>query len=276
MDDIRKKISFEDLYIPGLPDTAVQIIAALEDDLCSVTKLEEVIYRDPALTAEVLKIVNAPFYASGKAISSVADTIMFIGLGNLVALVSVVALTHQCMSGNIDKDVIRHLLAVSAAANELAGQVDAAEIRREVAVVAGLLHDIGKLILFESLPEEYELMKVEAIRSGRPFSAVEEEALGFNHCAVGAVLAERWHLPPIYQYALEHHHDKPISADKLSEFDGLCYLIRVSDKMVLDAGIGLGVTTEMDLPRLLEVLGINQSAYDRVAKNVAGMKTLPV
>ncbi len=46
--------------------------------------------------------------------------------------------------------------------------------------------------------------------------------------------------------------------------------------MVLDAGIGLGVTTEMDLPRLLEVLGINQSAYDRVAKDVAGMKTLPV
>lgn len=276
MDDIQKKISFEDLHIPGLPETAAQLVAALQDDFCSVQKLDELICRDPALTAEVLKIVNAPLYASGKSISTVAETIMFIGLGNLVSLVSIAALTHECLGSNIDKDIIRHLLAVSSAATQLAEQADAVKVRREVAVVAGLLHDIGKVILFTSLPEDYAGIRDEVVGSGRSFAEVEEERLGFTHCSVGELLAQRWHFPAVYRHALEHHHDEPISGEKLSEADALCYIIRAADKMVLDAGIGVGTSTEKDLPKLLAVLDIDLPVYERIAKSITGMKTLAV
>lgn len=276
MDDIQKKISFDDLHIPGLPDTAAQIVAALQDSFCSVQKLEELICRDPALTAEVLKIVNAPLYASGKSVKTVAETIMFIGLGNLVSLVSIAALTNECMKSTIDKDIIRHLLAVSSAATQLAEQADAVKVRREVAVVAGLLHDVGKVVLYTSLPEEYARIRDEVGRSGRPFAGVEQEMLGFNHCTAGVLLARRWHFPIVYQHALEHHHDELISEDTLSEADALCYVIRAADKVVLDAGIGAGTSTERDLPKLLRVLDIGQPAYERISKNIASMKNLSV
>ncbi|HSW63012.1 MAG TPA: HDOD domain-containing protein [Dissulfurispiraceae bacterium] len=276
MDDIQKKISFDDLHIPGLPDTSAQLVAALQDNFCSVQKLEELICRDPALTAEVLKIVNAPLYASGKSVNTVAETIMFIGLGNLVSLVSIAALTNACMKSSIDKEIIRHLLAVSSAATQLAEQADAVKVRREIAVVAGLLHDIGKVVIFTSLPQEYSRIHDEAGGSGRPFAEVEQEMLGFNHCAVGVLLARRWHFPLVYQHALEHHHDEPISEEKLSEADALCYIVRAADKTVLDAGIGVGTSTEQDLPKLLKVLDIGQPAYERIAKNIASMKTLSV
>ncbi len=276
MDDIQKKILFEDFQIPGMPDTAAQVVAALQDNFCSVQKLEEVICRDPALTAEVLKIVNAPLYASGKSVKTVAETIMFIGLGNLVTLVSIAALTNECMSGTMDKDIIRHLLAVSSAATQLAEQADAVKVRREVAVVAGLLHDIGKIVLLTNLPGNYAKVRAKVLESGRPFAHVEQELLGFNHCAVGVLLAQRWHFPAVYQYALEHHHDEPISEEKLSEADALCYIIRAADKMVLDAGIGAETSTEQDLTKLLKVLDIGQPAYERIAKSIGAMKTLAV
>ncbi len=271
MDDIQKKILFEDFQIPGMPDTAAQVVAALQDKFCSVQKLEEVICRDPALTAELLKIVNAPLYASGKSIKTVAETIMFIGMGNLVTLVSIAALTNQCMSGAMDKNIIRHLLAVSSAATQLAEQADAVKVRREVAVVAGLLHDIGKVVLLTNLPGDYARILDSVVKNGRPFAHVEQELLGFNHCAVGVLLAQRWHFPAAYQYALEHHHDEPISEEKLSESEALCYVIRVADKMVLDAGIGAGTSTEQDMPKLLKVLGIGQPAYERIVKSIAAM-----
>ena len=273
MDALQKKISLEDVQIPGLPDTTAQIIAALEDDLCSVTKLEEVILKDPALTAEVLKIVNAPYYQSGrsgKSVSSVADTIMFIGMGNLVTLVSIASLTHHCASGPVDLDIIRHLLAVSSTATSLAEQTKKLRVRREVAVVAGLLHDIGILVLLDRLPTEYQTLRNRIRETGVPLAVAEQEALGFTHCSVGALLAERWHFPPIYHFVLEHHHEKGIPAE-IKESEALCLLVRLADKLVLDVGIGSEGAPEVDEEQICAILGIEISALEEIKKQAAGM-----
>lgn len=278
MDALQKKISLEDVQIPGLPDTTAQIIAALEDDLCSVTKLEEVILKDPALTAEVLKIVNAPYYQSGrsgKSVSSVADTIMFIGMGNLVTLVSIASLTHQCASGSLDRDIIRHLLAVSSTAASLAEQTKKLRVRREVAVVAGLLHDIGILVLLDRLPGEYQALRNRVSETGVPIAVAELESLGFTHCAVGALLAERWHFPPIYRFVLEHHHDEGIPAE-IKESEALCLLVRLADKLVLDAGIGSEGSREVDAEQICTILGIDRQALEDIKKQVAGMSGIEI
>lgn len=275
MDDIQKKISLEDVQIPGLPNTTAEIIAALEDDLCSVSRLEEVILKDPALTAEVLRIVNAPLYQSGRSVQSVADTIMFIGMGNLVTLVSIASLTHQCVSGSINKEIIRHLLAVSSTATLLAEQAKKIRIRREVAVVAGLLHDIGIIVLMDRLPGEYAALQSRALSAGFPLVTAEQDALGFTHCSVGGLLADRWHFPPIYKFALEHHHDEEIPVE-IREGEALCLLIRLADKLVLDAGIGNEIPSPTNEELLSEKLGINEQALEAIRKQVAEMIKIEV
>lgn len=275
MDALQKKISLEDVQIPGLPDTTAQIIAALEDDFCSVSKLEEVILKDPALTAEVLKIVNAPFYQSGKSVSSVADTIMFIGMGNLVSLVSIASLTHQCASGSLDRDIIRHLLAVSSTAASLAEQTKKLRVRREVAVVAGLLHDIGIIVLLDRLPREYQTLRNRVSETGVPIAVAELESLGFTHCSVGALLAERWHFPPIYRFVLEHHHDEGIPAE-IKESEALCLLVRLADKLVLDVGIGSEGPPDVDEAQICSILGIERHALEEIKKQVAGMTGIEI
>lgn len=269
MDAMQKRLSLDDIQIPGLPDTTAQIIAALEDDFCSVQKLEEVILRDPSLTAEVLRIVNAPLYQTGKSVSSVADTIMFIGMGNLVTLVSIASLTHQCMSSSIEKEIVSHLLAVSSTATLLAEQADNVRIRREIAVVAGLLHDIGIIVLMEKLPLEYGDIRKRAFAEQRPLTTVEQEMLGFTHCHVGAILAERWHFPAVYKFALEHHHDETIP-ETLNDREALCLLIRLADKLVSEAGIGDETPSETDVNMICNKLGIDLKSLEPIKKQIAG------
>lgn len=266
-------ISLDDIQLPGLPDTTARLIAALEDDFCSIGQLEEIILRDPALTAEVLRIVNAPYYQSGRsdaAISSVADTIMFIGIENLVTLVSIASLTNLCSSTNLDRELIRHLIAVSSTAAMLAKQTDRLHIRREVAVVAGLLHDIGVIVLLERLQQRYASIRTRAFENKEPLVIAEQQALGFTHCTIGALLAERWHFPTIYRTVLGSHHD-PVIPETISETSSICLLVQLADKLAIDAGIGFEIPTEIDESQICHALGIEGSSLKQAREHVVSM-----
>ena len=113
------KINLDDIDIPGRPDVVLKVIAMLEDEYCSIAKLEKVILEDPSITAVLLKISNAPLFMTGKSITTVAESIMSIGIGNVVAFVSLAAVANQCLNSKCDKDILRHLLAVSSAASML-------------------------------------------------------------------------------------------------------------------------------------------------------------
>jgi len=266
-------ISLDDIQLPGLPDTTARLIAALEDDFCSIGQLEEIILRDPALTAEVLRIVNAPYYQSGRsdaAISSVADTIMFIGIENLVTLVSIASLTNLCSSTNLDRELVRHLIAVSSTTAVLTKQTDKIHIRREVAVVAGLLHDIGVIVLLERLQQRYASIRTRAFENREPLVIAEQQALGFTHCTIGALLAERWHFPAIYRTVLGSHHD-PVIPETISEISAICLLVQLADKLAIDAGIGFEIPTEIDESQICHALGIEESSLKQVKEHVLSM-----
>ena len=240
----------------------------LEDEYCSIAKLEQVILEDPSITAVLLKISNAPLFMTGKSLTTVAESIMAIGMGNVVAFVSLAAVTNQCINSNCDKDILRHLLAVSSAASMLAEHVKKVTVKREVATIAGLLHDVGKLVLMISLPKEYAKTKKHSMEEKQPFFKAEEALLGTNHCLVGGALARKWKLPDIYQEVIMKHHDVKIKATGLSNGDILCYLVRIADKLALDAGIGAFVSGEQNLPGLLACLGIEEAVYQDISQKI--------
>ncbi|HMK43582.1 MAG TPA: HDOD domain-containing protein [Dissulfurispiraceae bacterium] len=275
MDDIKKKISLDDLQLPGLPDTTVEVITALEDDNCSIQKLEQVILRDPTLTAEILKIANAPLYRTGKSVKTVAETIMVLGMGNLVSLVSIASLANEFSTHEFDRTILRHMLAVSAIAALLAPEVKSTRVRNEFAVVAGLLHDIGKLAMSSGMPGDYGKTLERGLAEQRSFADLEREHFGFTHAEAGALLAERWHFPPLYREVIAAHHNAGVPTE-MNEVAALTTLIRIADCLALDAGIGHGTAEVPELQQLIFLLGISAETLETIRPQIDEMKTMKI
>ena len=268
MSELFRKIMVDDIDIPGMPDIAVRVIAALEDEYCSISKLEQVIMTDLSITATILKIANAPLYRTGKAVARVADAMVMIGMQNVIPFVCISALANQYSAAAYDSIVNRHLLQVSQTAALLAGHVKTLPIKREMAAVAGLFHDAGKLVLYSNIPKEYGKIKSRAHKEKTAIFELEDELLGFNHCLIGGALAAKWKLPAIYRETIRKHHDEKVRKSGIKEEDALCYLVRVADKMVLDLDNSHFISGEMHMPELLTALGMEESEYRQASKKI--------
>jgi len=268
MSEVFKRILLDDIDIPSRPDIVHKVLVVLEDEYSSVARLEKVILEDPAITSIILKMANAPLYATGKSLNTISESIMAIGMNNLVAFVSLAAITSQCLHVSCDKDIIRHLLAVSSAAALLAEHVKGFAVKREVATIAGLLHDVGKPLLYITMPNEYLRIKHYALKENKTYYETEEELLGFNHCIVGSILAKKWKLPHIYKETIRNHHDDKIKDINVQEDDVLCYLVRIADAMANETERGLSPTKERHVMDLLGILGIEKTRYQEINKNI--------
>ncbi|MBZ0156844.1 MAG: HDOD domain-containing protein [Alphaproteobacteria bacterium] len=267
-----QKIMLDDIEVPGMPDIAVKVLSLLEDEYCSMRKLEAVIFEDPSLTTAILKVANAPFYKTGKSINTLPEAIMAIGLHNLLALVSIISLTNQLSGKHFDTALMRHAMAVSSAAALLAQE--GRGVKKEEALVAGLLHDIGKTILSCNAPEQYTVIRDRSVKEKRPFIEIEDEVLGFNHCTIGSVLAKKWKFPALYEHIIRTHHGESVKSPAgpeqvLSCEERLCYVVRIADTLTLAAGIGVGEPSEKRLGDLLRVLGIDAETYIGIKRKVA-------
>ena len=128
----------------------------------------------------------------------------------------------------------RHSIAVALASDKLSGKLPAA--LRGSLFTAGLLHDIGKIVLNESLSDHYATIAARVARDRIPFPQAEQEILGFTHADAGAAVAERWGLPDSIIRCIRHHH-QPAG---LGEADPLVDRVHVADVACLLMGIGGG------------------------------------
>jgi putative nucleotidyltransferase with HDIG domain len=268
MSELLRKIFLEEIEIPGMPNVAVRVIAALEDEYCSIEKLEEIILDDVSLSSTILRIANSPLYSSGKPIARVAEAMVMIGLQNIMPFICIAVIANQYSGSAKDHSLVRHLLLVSQAASSLAGHVKTVPIQPEVAAVAGLFHDVGKIILYASIPDEYSRIGTLAQKENIPLYELEDKLLGFNHCLIGAALATKWNLPVLYRESIRRHHEEEIRIIGINEVDALCYLIRIADKIASDSSKEPVAPGERCLSELLAALGIEESAYRLVSKKV--------
>ncbi len=265
MDNLFKKIMIDDLDMPVMPEIAMKVFSMLDGGKFSLTEFENTILEDQNLTVSILKIANAPIYKTGKSANTLSDAIMIIGFDNLLALVSIISLTNEISGKYLDPELMRHSIAVSAASAMLAQKIRG--LKREEALVAGLIHDIGKTILSVNANEQYKTIKSRANKEGRPFIEIEDELLGFNHCNIGSILAIKWKFPKIYEYVIKHHHEdkiegRSITKDSLTYEDLLCSAIRVANCIALDSGVGVGKPFEPGLSDLMKVWYIDDTTYD--------------
>ena len=209
------------------------------DPNSSVNELNEVICQDQSLTAEVLRLSNSAFYGYSRRIATVKDAIGILGF-NAIRNIVLTAHTYKILKREVkgyqiaSGDIWRHSMACALAARTIAKRVGYPESDR--AFIAGLLHDIGKVILSVYVAEAYDEIIRRVQDEQQPFSEVEKEVLGFTHASVGARVADKWSLPADHVEAIACHHT-PLDAREAPQ---LAAIVHVADAVCMTMGIGLG------------------------------------
>jgi putative nucleotidyltransferase with HDIG domain len=202
------------------PDICIRIFELMEDEGVSAQDLGDVISRDPSLTARLLRIVNSPFYGFSRRIDTVTRAITVIGsseLYNLVVAASATTSFSRIPNFIVNIDTFwRHGVCCGIIARELARHCRV--LHPERLFVAGLLHDIGSLIIYHREPEAIRDLLIAAQGDETTLSRRERMLFGFDHAELGSLLLDQWHLPPNLVTAVRHHHE-PAGADETAQLE---------------------------------------------------------
>jgi putative nucleotidyltransferase with HDIG domain len=195
--------------LPALPGLYREINELLDSERGSVENLGAVIGRDIAMTAMILKLANSAFFSLRHPVTSAAEAVSYLGIDLLKALVLAHGLFGQVGQFRIPTFTLQHLwhhsLAVGAAAKRIA-LVENSPQRSSDFFTAGLLHDIGILVLASRFPEEYTRVVELNRRAGGGLDASEFHVFGSTHGEVGAYLLTLWDLPKVVVEAAAWHH----------------------------------------------------------------------
>ncbi|HED36586.1 MAG TPA: HDOD domain-containing protein [Gammaproteobacteria bacterium] len=199
----------------SLPEIYIRITQVLEDQNHNARQLGEIISHDPALTARILRIVNSAYYSLATRIELVSRAVSVIGeddLRNLVLATSAVDTFKRIPNQLVDIDLFwRHSVHTGIISRLLSRHCNI--LHGERLFVAGMLHDIGKLVLYFKEPELSQQVLLHASESDGMLHKSEKELIGFTHGDVGAALIEAWKLSDTLKEVVAYHHT-PLKAQK--------------------------------------------------------------
>jgi putative nucleotidyltransferase with HDIG domain len=225
--------------LPTLPDVVFKVNEVVNDPSTSAADLESVISRDQAIAAKVLRLVNSAFYGLPGRVDTLSRAIPLLGFSTVRNLVMSVSIFDMAAITGFDmKAFWRHSFATSLIAQTIA-KADGFPWA-ETQSLAGLLHDIGKVLLFQHFTKHYEAVQNLMEKKGLGFLEAERSLYSIDHAMVGAAIADKWSFPPNIKAAIEFHHN-PEPAGDLADFVSVtaCANIlaqRHDDKFIVEHG----------------------------------------
>lgn len=195
--------------LPVLSQSASAVLKLVDNHDVGPREIESAIAKDPAITAKILKAANSAYYGGVK-VPTVGRAVQFLGMNSVRSLVVGIAF-QQMTSGKGETpgfnklEFWKHSLAV-ATASRILGRIRVPDKAEEL-YCAGVMHDVGMLVLDRFMPMEFQTALVSSQRTKRPLYEAERQTYGFDHAEVGALLAEHWHLTPIMHCAIQYHHN---------------------------------------------------------------------
>ncbi|MBI5383495.1 MAG: HDOD domain-containing protein [Verrucomicrobia bacterium] len=213
-----------------------EIEAALNDPQGSLTSVADAIQRDPDLTARLLKISNSSFYGFPRRLTTVQEAISLIGIQqaqDLIVASAVIATFAGLSPEFVDmRSFWQHSLACGLGARFLA--MTRRMPKPDKFFVAGLLHDVGRLVLFCRLPAAVQTIFQEYHQRKSPLFEIERGILGYDHAQVGEALMSHWQYPPSLGQAVGSHH-RP---EECQAFPVEAAVVHVADHLVNAMQIG--------------------------------------
>jgi putative nucleotidyltransferase with HDIG domain len=194
-----------------LPHVYIHIGRLIDDPKSSSADIAKAVSQDPSFTLRLLRVANSVLYRFPSAVDTVAKAVSIIGTAQIrnLALSMSVASSFEGLPNELVsmENFWRHSLLCALTARGLARQVSRCD--PDALFTAGLLHDIGELVIFNRLPEQAKqaLLLVLDSEDEIPIYQAERQVMGFDHAEVGGELSREWHLPSLLEECIAHHHD---------------------------------------------------------------------
>ncbi len=256
------------VQLGSLPAIFYQINDAVEDPECSYSEIGAIISKDSALCARLLRIVNSSFFGFSSKVETITHAVTIVGMVQLRDLALATAIVNNF--DGIPKNAVNmksfwyHSISVG-----LAGRVIGIYLKEsnpERFYVLGLLHDLGRLLLYLTIPEDMSrVLKLSA--EGGLLHEAESKALGWDHAEVGGALLRKWNLPAQMVEGVQYHHN-PSSAPN---FPLEAAIIHVAD--IVTQTLELGSSGERYVPpmdfKAWDALGLPASMLSSVVTQVS-------
>jgi HD-like signal output (HDOD) protein len=249
--DIKDKVMQAMRDLPPLPTAVQKLLAVMNDEDSSADDVTKVLSSDQALAGKILKLVNSSYYGMSGEVSTITRAVVVLGFSGVrnVAMGFGMVSAMQKLGGTSMSAFWDHALAAGAGAMAMADQLSPKHDPEE-AFIAGLMHDIGHVVLAAAAPDEWRQAQDE-VRAGADVIEVEKNALGMSHASVGQRLMKFWQLPESMQESARWHHNVKMASGREQP---LTTLVALGDVLACIHGGGFErPLEEADLGRLLRL-----------------------
>jgi signal transduction histidine kinase/HD-like signal output (HDOD) protein/CheY-like chemotaxis protein len=255
--------------LPTLPAVATSVLNLTLDDEANTNRLVRLIESDQSLTLKILKLVNSASFGLAHRVTNVGQALIYLGISALqCALLSISV--YDCFlkdpkaNGTRHKELWKHALAC-AVSSEMIAEKTYPQIKPE-AFAAGLLHDIGYVVLQTYLPAEFEKIQRERQMGEADSLALEQELLSLDHTLIGKWLAQRWNLPQDLVDVIWLHHHPYESLASLGVNQELIGVVMLADRLVHETLIDRPVSylLESQYTNLLNALSLSKDEVDGI------------
>lgn len=258
-------------HLVALPDVCFQVNEMVDDPNASAIDIANVLSRDPNLTAQLLKIANSPYYGFPSRVETISRAIIIIGMQDLRDLVLSTSVINAFSADhnelvNMEK-YWRHSLLTGFIARQLGSKTTTKILCKERLFAAGLLHDIGQLIMTTKIPEIMRVILHRAKEDKEPYHEVERITFGLGHSEIGAELMKKWHLPPSFQEVARFHHEP----EKANDFKLEVAIVHIANVMAHISNMhGLGFPEKLKISSYAwELTGLDKKTVVAATKKAS-------
>lgn len=223
--------------LPPMPQVAARAINKVEDPSTTANELTDILSKDTALAARVLKIANSAMFARQREITTLTQAVMIIGFKALKGII--VAATLRQLNKGTGK--IEQLVWENSTASAIAAHLIAKKLKKrylDEVFLLGLLHSLGQIVLLSHLPNDYKIIIKNIKEKQCDFVSAEQEVLGYAHPLIGALVAKKWNFSADTCQIILHYKDTTEDPHPESELEEKTALVHLADLITHLAGIG--------------------------------------
>jgi putative nucleotidyltransferase with HDIG domain len=222
--------------LPPMPQVVIKIQELISDSDADAKKNADTIETDPGIATKVLKVANSSYYGMSGKISSISHASVVLGhkiLGEVVTLAGAEGILNGKLTGYgyDSKDLWKHSLAVAFGSKIISNSKNPDLVKE--AHMAGLIHDVGKIILDRFIVEKKEEIESFMEKEEKTFLDAESQYFGFNHAEIASEVCKKWNFPESINHAIKHHH-QPGNSDG----NELSYILHMADYIAVLSGLG--------------------------------------
>lgn len=245
--------------LPMLPELAREMLNDLNNDDISLEMIAEKVAMDQSIAAKVIQMANTSYYGNNSKVVTIQQAVSMLGTKNLKNLIRTSIFTNNLpiarCRGFDNKAFWRHNIATAICAELISRTL---HMKQDFAFTAGLLHDIGRLVLVSKFPQKYEHVIRCAQENDCSLLDAERAVMGVDHVGVGLILALQWNFSEAIQDAIRGHH-----APEDKELNSVASIIHVANSIV--HALDLSESEDDLVPPISQVawdlLGLNEEAY---------------